>query len=442
MNSGAQATHYPRAGYAWYTVILLTLAYIFSFVDRYILGLLVEPIKLDMQLTDTQIGLLLGPAFALFYTTMGLPLGWLADRARRTYIVAAGIAVWSLATAACGLARGFGQLFSARVAVGVGEATLSPCALSMIADSFPEKRRGKPVAFYSAALSLGAGLASLAGASVLAWSGTVEQISLPALGSVKPWQLAFIIVGLPGLVISLLMLSLREPERRDRGDITVEGNASIRDALGYVAVRRRAYGGFVALVCLMTIVAYSQGWLPAMFERTWGWPAEKYALINAIVLLSLGPLTVNLSGWASDRLHAKGRRDAPLILLIAGVLLMVPTGAIAPLMPNGVAAFFFLGLNTVAIAIVSAVAPTTLLNITAGEIRGQVIALYFIVISVAGLMLGPTSIGLLSDFLFGEDKLRYAVALVPVLFGLPIIATIPATRRSYQALLDMERSPS
>ena len=175
MQTDAQTDGYPRAGYAWYTVVLLTIAYIFSFVDRYILGLLVEPIKLDMQLTDTQIGLLLGPAFAIFYTTMGLPLGWLADRARRTLIVAVGITIWSLATAASGLAKGFGQLFAARVTVGVGEATLSPCALSMIADSFPEKRRGKPVAFYSAALSLGAGIASLTGATVLAWSATVER---------------------------------------------------------------------------------------------------------------------------------------------------------------------------------------------------------------------------------------------------------------------------
>lgn len=206
MSDSAQSDNYPRAGIAWYTVILLTIAYVFSFIDRYILGLLVEPIKLDMQLSDTQIGLLLGPAFAIFYATMGLPLGWLADRARRTFIVAAGITIWSLATAACGLAKNFAHLFAARIAVGVGEATLSPCALSMIADSFPEKRRGKPVAFYSAALSLGAGIASLAGASVLAWSSTVEQISLPILGDVKPWQLAFIVVGLPGLLIAVSTL--------------------------------------------------------------------------------------------------------------------------------------------------------------------------------------------------------------------------------------------
>ena len=122
-----QRTDYPSPAYAWYMVILLTIAYVFSFVDRYVLGLLIEPIKADLELTDTQIGLLLGPAFAIFYATMGLPLGWLADRKRRTWIVGFGVALWSAATAASGLAKNFTHMFLARMSIGVGEATLSPC---------------------------------------------------------------------------------------------------------------------------------------------------------------------------------------------------------------------------------------------------------------------------------------------------------------------------
>jgi len=422
--------------YAWYTVVLLTIAYIFSFVDRYILGLLVQPIKDDLGLSDTEIGLLLGPAFALFYTTMGLPLGWLADRARRTWIVSAGIAIWSLATAACGLARSFGQLFLARVSVGVGEATLSPCALSMIADSFPEERRGKPIAFYSAALTLGAGIASLAGASVLAWSKTVTDIDLPLVGQVAPWQFAFIMVGLPGLPLAVMMFFLREPKRQDLAEIGDGGKAGLMDALRYISKRRRTYVGFTAIVCIMTVVAYSQGWLPAMFERTWGWPTEKYALYNGLVLLLLGPACVNFAGWTSDRLSAAGRRDAPLLIVITGVLILVPTGVLAPLMPNAWAAFIMLQLNTVGIAILSATAPTALLNITPGQIRGQVVALYIIVISIAGLMLGPTSIGLMNDYVFGEEGIRYSTALVPLLVGVPILLTVRGTRRAYLRELD------
>lgn len=145
----ASPVQYPPAGKAWYMVILLTIAYVVSFVDRNILGLLIDPIKADLGLSDFQIGLLLGPAFAVFYATMGLPLGYLADRRRRTWIVAAGIALWSAATAFSGLARSFAQLFVARMSVGIGEATLSPCAMSLISDSYPEERRGKPIALYS-----------------------------------------------------------------------------------------------------------------------------------------------------------------------------------------------------------------------------------------------------------------------------------------------------
>ena len=418
--------------YAWYTVILLTAAYICSFVDRYILGLLVEPIKHDLQISDTEIGLLLGPAFALFYTTMGLPLGWLADRARRTWIVGTGIVVWSLATVACGISRTFGQLFTARIAVGVGEASLSPCALSMIADSFPEKRRGKPVAFYTAALSLGAGIASLAGATILTWSKSVSDISLPAFGNVAPWQLAFIVVGIAGLPLALLMFGLREPLRTDRQRMDADSPAGLRDAFGYVAARKKLYGGFIAMVCVMTIVAYSQGWLPAMFERTWGWAPEKYAFYNGVFLLLIGPVCNFMAGWFSDRLHAKGHREAPLLIVVAGLLILIPGGIAAPLMPNAWLAFGLFQLNTAGIAMLSATAPTALLNVTPGEIRGQVVAMYYIVISIAGLMLGPTSIGLMSDLIFGESGLRYAVALVPAIFGLPVLLTIASTRRRYR----------
>ena len=423
------------SGYAWYTVVVLTVAYIFSFIDRYILGLLVEPIKADMALTDTQIGLLLGPLFAVFYTTMGLPLGWLADRARRTWIVGIGIAVWSLATAASGLAKNFLHLSTARVAVGVGEATLSPCALSMIADSFPPERRGKPVAFYSAALSLGAGIASLAGASVLTWSKSIDILSLPVVGEIAPWQLAFIVVGAPGLLIALLMFTLREPTRTDREGLSSGTKPGLGDAFRHINKRRRTFGGFVAMVCVMTVVAYSQGWMPAMFSRTWGWEPERYALINGIVLLVFGPLSVNLAGWASDKLYARGHLDAPLLIVIVGICTLVPTGVLIPLMPTAWSAIFVTVFNTISIAILSATAPTALLNITPGEIRGQVIALYFIVISVTGLLIGPMAIGLLNDFVFGENGIRYSAAAVPLLIGLPVMLTIRRTRCEYLAEL-------
>lgn len=423
----------PSPAYAWYTAILLTLVYVFSFIDRYILGLLVEPIKLDLGLTDTEIGLLLGPAFALLYTTMGVPIGWLADRWRRTWIVGIGVVLWSLATAACGLAKNFGQLFVARISVGVGEATLAPCALPMIADSFPPEKRGKPVAFYSAALSLGAGIASLAGASVIIWSKSTESLALPLVGELAGWQFAFVVVGLPGILLGGLMFALREPARQEQTGLAGDARPGLRVALRYLRDDAALFSGFVAIVCIMTIVAYSQGWLPAMFERTWGWPPERYAVWNGVMMLAIGPLTVNTTGWYIDKLFNEGYQDAPVRLMILGTLIMVPSGVIAPLMPSGELAFAVYALNLVGIAMISAAAPTALLNITAGEIRSQVTAIYFLVIGVTGLMLGPTAVGLLNDNVTGTDGIQYSVALVPALFGIPLLLTLRGTLRRYRA---------
>lgn len=434
----ATERQYPGSKYAWYMVIVLTIAYIFSFVDRYILGLLIEPIKADLGLSDTQIGLLLGPAFAIFYATMGLPLGYLADRKRRTWIVAAGVFVWSFATAASGLAKNFYHLFVARISVGVGEATLSPCAMSMISDSFPREKRGKPIAFYSAALSLGAGVASLVSASVLTWAKSVPEISLPLVGIVAPWQFTFFIVGTPGLVLAVLVFAMREPRRQRTQGVEVRPDFTVM--LKHVGRRWNIYLSFVAFVCLMTIIAYSQGWYAPMFKRTWGWEAEKYAVVNAIVLLAVGPLTVNVAGWVNDRLYSQGRKDAPLLIMIAGALLMVPTGIIAPLMPSPWLAMGVLVFNTIGIATTTATGVTGLMNITPSEIRGQTVALYYMTISFAGLFLGPMSVGWLSDNVFGNEHLNYAAATVPAVFGIPVLLTIRYALRTYRAEVEEQEA--
>jgi len=430
----AEKSRYPSSRYAWYMVVLLTIAYIFSFVDRYILGLLIEPIKADLQISDTQIGLLLGPAFAIFYATMGLPLGWLADRKRRTWIVGIGVALWSAATAASGLAKNFGHLFIARMSVGVGEATLSPCTMSMISDSFPKDRRARPIAFYTMALSLGAGIASLVSAGVLQWAKTVPSIELPLVGVVAPWQFTFIIVGLPGLVLALLMFTLREPKRQ----INVEDpervgsqNNNLADMLRHIARHWKVFLPFVAVFSYMTVLAYSQGWGAPMFKRTWGWEASQYATVNAIVLLAVGPVTVNFAGWLSDRWTGRGLKDAPLRIALIGVVVMIISGVAAPLMPSPWLAMGLYGVNTIGIAMTSAVGVTALLNISPAAMRAQIVAFYYMCISLAGLMLGPTTIALLNDNVFGEAGIRYSMALLPALYGLPIILMAGMIRRNY-----------
>lgn len=425
---------YPSSRTAWTMVVLLTLAYVFSFVDRYILGLLIQPIKADLHLSDEKIGYLLGPAFALFYATIGVPLGWLADRARRTWIVAAGVALWSVATAASGLARGFGGLLIARMSVGVGEATLSPSAMSMISDSFPPEKRGAPIGVYSAALSVGAGLASLIGAVVLGWAKGSGDVALPLIGLVRPWQFAFIVVGLPGLLIAAGFLLLPEPPRR-RGPSDV-GAAPFAATIALVGKQIGAFGGLTALVSVMTIVAYSHGFNPAAFARTFGWQARDYAVVNGLITIATGPATVFVTGSVIDRLRKAGARDAAFQVLALGFVGVVPTSAVALFMPTATLAFVLLALSTISFGIVTAAGIIALLDITPGASRATIVSLYYMLISLLGLGLGPTTVGILSTRVFGEDNLRAAIASVPLIYGIVPLLLLPLIARAYRAQLE------
>ena len=430
----AGAPSYPRPGRAWYMVSLLTIAYVVSFVDRNILGLLIDPIKADLDLSDFEIGLLLGPAFAIFYATMGLPLGYLADRRRRTWLVAAGIALWSAATAFSGLARSFVQLFVARMSVGIGEATLSPCAMSLISDAFPEERRGKPIGLYSSAISLGSGLAALLGAGVLAWAGSADTSSWPVLGALAPWQIAFLTVGVPGLALAVLFVFVREPPRVAVGD----ARGHLGHMFAHIGRHAGVYASFMSVFCVLTIIAYSHGWLAVTFARTYGWSVELYAFANGITLIVLGPMAVNFAGWLSDRYTARGQRDAPLRIALLGLALAVPPSVAGPLMGYAWLAFGLLALGNVGLGFVSATGVTALLPIAPPRIRAQVVAFYYMAISLAGLMLGPTLVGALNDLVFGADGVRYSVALLPLVFGGPVLALAPVTLRLYRRALERD----
>ncbi|MBX7186912.1 MAG: MFS transporter [Vicinamibacteria bacterium] len=420
---------------AWSMVFLCTLAYICSFIDRYVLGILVQPIKTEFALTDTQMGLLLGPAFAIFYATMGLPMGWITDRVRRTWMLGVATTFWSLATGAMGFVTGFGSLFASRMAVGIGEAALSPGALSMIADSFPRRKRGAPIAVYSTALALGAGLASLLGASILAYAKQRPDLTFLGIGPLSPWRFTFLVVSAPGFIIAPLFFLLREPPR---GLDDVEGEKPVRglgDGLAWVKGRLGTYLGLVSLVCVMTIIAYGQGgWNASLFERNWGWAPERFATINGLINLLVGPLAVLAAGRWADA-WSKKVPDAPLRVLLAGALVMIPCASAAPLMPTATLGFIFLALATAGTGVVSAVGVLSVLEITPAVVRGQVVALYYMAISLSGLFLGPPVVGWLSDHVFGPQQLRWAMATLPILFGALPLVLASRTRSLYlQAL--------
>lgn len=429
---------YARPAYGWYVVVLLTIAYVLSYLDRWVMSLLVEPIKADLQLSDTQMGLLLGFAFALFYATMGIPLGWLADRMSRRRLISVGITLWCAATAAAGLARNFAQLFTTRMLVGVGEATLNPCALSLIADYFPPHRRGRAIAFYTSAVSIGSGVAYLVGGQIIAWAEAQASLDFPVIGTVRPWQVVFLLVGLPGLLIAALMVTVREPART--GTLATPEMAatgvSFWTALGYLARRWRSFFGVYACMAGITTLAYSHTWLPAYFSRTWDWGIPQFSLWNGIGLLVIGPPSVNFGGWLSDRLLARGRTDGPVLIVLAGLWIMVIASAVFPLMPSAEASFGVYLLTIFGAAIGTATAPTALVNIAPGQIRSQTIALFYLVISLIGAVVGPYAVALITDaVLRDESAIRYSLAALPIAVGALVAYPTVVVRPAYRAEL-------
>ncbi|MFZ9086070.1 MAG: MFS transporter, partial [Steroidobacteraceae bacterium] len=234
---------------AWWTVILLTLAYICSFIDRQVITLLIGPIKQDLGLSDTQVSYLIGLSFALFYTVFGFLIAIAADRLNRRNIIAAGIFLWTIMTAACGLARGYGQLFLARMGVGFGEGALSPAALSLLTDLFPRRQLARAIGVYSTGIAIGSGVALLVGGSVIQAVSGAETVTLPLFGTLRPWQAAFIIVSLPGLPIGLLMLTLREPARKG---MTQGAGWSLKPTLAHLREHCRSYLGIALGMSVLT----------------------------------------------------------------------------------------------------------------------------------------------------------------------------------------------
>jgi MFS family permease len=415
----AAAARYPAAGYAWYVCGVLLLAYIFSFLDRTITSLLVIPIEHDLALNDTEMSLLQGFSFALFYALLGLPIARLVDARDRRTIVAVGIAFWSVATAACGTAQHFWQLFLARVGVGAGEATLLPGATSLLADYFPPRRRGLALGVFAAGIYLGAGLALIIGGLLLRWL-QARTLVLPLLGALHPWQTVFIAVGVPGLLVALLMLTVREPERR--GSAAGKGAAGL--PLGEVARYFRANAATVICHNLgFTLLAFAgyaaTAWIPTIFIRVHGWTAAAIGIRLGIIALAVGPVGTVAGGWLADRFEAQGRAAGKLLVgLIAALGLILPAIAF-PLVASPSLSLLLLVPFVFFVSVVWGLAPAALQEVMPNEMRGQATAVYTGVLNLVGLGLGPASVAIIADYVFRDpQRLNLACAIVVPIAGL------------------------
>ncbi|NDD74018.1 MAG: MFS transporter [Gammaproteobacteria bacterium] len=407
---------WPAEAYGWYVVFVMCLCSIVAFVDRQIINLLVEDIKTDLQVTDTQIGLLQGLAFALFYAFAAIPLGRLADTGNRRIIITIGIAVWTAAAAACGLARSFVQLFVARTVVGVGEATLTPSGFSMLADYFRPARLSLPLAVMTGSSFFGSGIALLIGGYVIAQLGRFEVVTLPLLGVIAPWKAAFIIGALPGLFATLLFFfTVREPERRGSRADVAQQNPPLREVVGFMVQHRGVFGAVFLGVSVLAAVQFCLGaWVPAHFIRNLGWTAPEIGYAYGLIFLFCGTGGVISGGWFADRLLARGQLDAHLRVVRLSALLALPFVLAFPAMSSGGAAVALLAPAVFFGTMAFGAGPSLIPVICPPRMRGLLIAIYLLIANIVGQAGGPIIVALFTDRVFGAPELvRYSLMVAP-----------------------------
>ncbi len=427
----------------WYVVGVLTFVYIFSFIDRRILDLLVAPIQRDLGISDTEMSLLSGTSFALFYTFFGILLGRLADTRSRRGLIAIGFAFWSLMTAGCGLAKTYAQMLLLRVGVGIGEAALAPAAYSLISDTVPKRRLSTAISVYSMGIYIGAGLAYIVGGAIVGLAAEQTAWSLPLVGAVQSWQAIFFIVGLPGVLFALVLFTIKEPPRRDamsHNSMAIATRPSRRAVYDYLIANKATFLchsiGF-GIIALGTNA--SGGWNPTYLKRVHGLTETQAGIGLGTVMAIFGTLGVVAGGRMADWLAERGKSDATMRVGILGAVLLIPPTLLMYLMPNGAAAiamyapYIFMG------SVPFGVAPAAIQQIMPANLRGQASAIYVFAVNLIGIGLGPLLVGLLTDRVF-QNKERVHWSLLAVCLASEIIAALilwrglAPFRRSFEGL--------
>ena len=397
---------FPTPVVAWTTLAILFLAYISSFVDRMIISLLVEPIKADFQISDTQISLLLGLSFAIFYCLAALPIGRLVDIWSRKKIITVGITLWSFMTALCGLAQNYTQLFLARIGVGVGEASLAPAAYSMLADSFPPKKLGLAMGVFTMGTAVGAGLALIIGGAIISFvtGENGENVSLFGISFLSGWQWVFVLVGLPGLFIALLTSLIREPDRiviKEKKKLYGDISIPISEVKKFFKINAGFYiPHHFAVGCSNLALVGINSWVSVYFMRIHGWTISEAGFNIGIALILGGVLGLIIGGWLSDKISVYIAGGKAYFCLICAVL-AIPSAIFFATEENAFNALVFFALSYSFMVAPIAPAAAMLQEITPNRMRGMLSAFYLLIVSLIGLALGPLIVAFLNDTYFG-----------------------------------------
>ena len=432
---------YPEKKHSYSAVAILTLAQVFAFIDRQIPSMLVEPIKQDFNLTDSQIALLGGAAFSIFYAIMALPIGYAVDRYTRTKVLGTGIFLWSLMTALAGLANSFGKLFGARIGVAVGEAVMAPISVSLVSDSFPENKQGKPMGIITAGVYIGIGITLLGGGFLIDYLTSIGGITLPLIGYLKPWQATFMIVGIPGLVLAIAAFYLKEPrrieEQADSNHLVDKKNVFL-----HLKEHRKTlipmFGGLI----FMALIFYSFSfWAPTMMIRTFDISLTEVGFILGMITIISSITGTIIAGSAVDYLRNRNYSDAPVRAAMVAVILALPPIISLSFVQTELGAWICIAMY---LLFISSFAPLGLLaisGVSTGNVKGQTAAIHAFLMMAFGLSLGPQLTAFFTDFVFVDPNLLINSVSLTGLIVLPISAllfklSLSRYRESSESLLN------
>lgn len=406
---------YPPAKHAWYTILVLSVIYLFSFMDRQILVLLVEPIKHDLHINDVQISLLTGTAFAVLYSIVGVPMGWAADRYSRKWVIGIGVALWSTLTIGCGTARSFMQMFIFRMGIGIGEAALTPTALGMIPDLVPPEKRARAMSIFIMSASFGGGAALIFGGFVVHTADFFPgSIKLPILGALRAWQFVLVVVGMATLVMLVPLLTITDPQREHLQNArqTTLNASSIRKTISYIWENRTAFTPVMIGVTLLNLFEYgAAAWVPSYLIRNFHLNAGHVGYLVGTISMVFGVGSVLIAGAVADKMRAGGDVNAHLRVILYS-LPVAWLGLLIFTLSDSVR----LGLTGYALLLSGQVVcgplgPAALQSITPGGMRAKVAAIWLLVANLVGIGFGPTAVALVTDYYF-EDSTKVGISLL------------------------------
>jgi MFS family permease len=404
-----------------------------SSIDRFAISLLVVPMKHDLHITDTQIALLQGIAFAIFYTTLSIPIARLADRSTRKFLVAASVALWSTMTMTFGLMSSFAGLFIARVGVGCGESTLNPIAYGMLADAFPKRKVATAVGIYTIGLYVGSGGALFGIAALLHYLSQIPPVVLPVLGHVADWRLVFLILGPPGFLVALLSLFVVEPSRTGVTPALQAGRSMPIAAIASFFGRRWKF--FFCLTggtSLLAIYGYGSGaWLPTFFVRTYGWSVVDVGYRCGLIGLIFAPLGSVISGVVAQMFGRMGVREPELLTAALSGALLIPSVLTMLLAHSPWVSLGLMCVTTFLGGFAYPLVAAALQAVAPNQIRVQVTALHLLVVNLISLVFGPLTVALLTDKFFHQEKLLFLSLAIVAAVVLPLSAILYGLGRRF-----------